>query len=408
VAGPETPDAFRLTCLSIVRTAAHSVTRVVHLISGLMYGGGQKVALDLLDGLQASREIEAELWLLGSRHDMLRERATFVADYSGHYSSLSVLFATARIVRARLAASKIDVVHSHGWDADMIAYLAAFGRPEARVVHLHVTPAWIFAQTAQHRARRLMTSRFLTGKRTRVLAVAHAVRDHWTAAFGKLAAKADVVYNSADPVRFSPGFPDADRDETTFVVGTACRLTPQKGLAVLLRAMAEFVQRSPRRTILRIAGQGPERDGLERLAKELSIAHLVEFLGHVDKTEHFYQTLDAFVLPAVSDEGMPLAIIEAMACGVPVITTNIGGSSEVVRDGVDGYVVAPDSSPALANAVFDLSNNRSGRLGMACNALERARGTFSPSKQLSAVTKVYAELAGTGRLQPQTDASRAG
>lgn len=368
------------------------MTRVVHLISGLMYGGGQKVALDLVDGLQASGAIEAELWLLGCRYEALRERARFVARYEGDYSSPVTLVAAAGRVRAQLAASKVDIVHSHGWDADMIAFLATLGRREARVIHLHVTPSWISSTRPQHQVRRLMTGALFTGDRTRVLTVADAVRTHWARSFPNLAADAHVVYNSANTLRFQPAPQAPDSDPPILTLGVACRLAPQKGLSVLLHALARLAKDGRTSIKARIAGEGPERETLCRIAHELQIDGAVEFLGHVGNVETFYQSLDALVLPAISDEGMPLTILEAMATGLPIITSDIGGAKEVVRDGIDGIVVPPNAPEALAAALLELRDNPTRRRDMGQSALERVRSQFSPMSQIDALAGIYGQV----------------
>lgn len=367
------------------------MTRVIHVISGLMYGGGQKVALDLLDGFTL-RGADARLWLLGCRHDVLRERAEHVVRYDGAYSSPATLIAAARRVRALLAASAIDIVHSHGWDADTIAFLATLGRPEARVVHLHVTPTWIFSARPQHQARRLVTGAVFAGDRTRVLAVANAVRAHWARSFPTLAAGARVVYNAADTLRFcpTPTAPIINRD--TLTLGVACRLAPQKGLGVLLHALASLSENTSTPIALKIAGEGPEREALSHIAHELKLDGVVQFLGHVDAVETFYRSLDVLVLPAVSDEGMPLTILEAMATGLPIVTSEIGGAKEVIRDGVDGLIVPPNEPEALAAALVELRDNPARRRQMGRNALLRVQSEFSPRAQVEAVAEIYAQL----------------
>lgn len=370
------------------------MTRVVHLISGRMYGGGQKVALDLLDGLAMTGQVDAQLWLLGCRYDSLRDRATFIADYDGDYSSLSTLFSAARRVRAQLAKSEIDIVHSHGWDADAVAFLATFGRrQEARIVHLHVTPAWIFSKSLHHAARRLLTAGVLSGQRTRVLAVARAVLKHWSLVFD-LGRNGQVIYNSVDSQRFHPpsSTTSADGDPGGLRFGVACRLAPQKGLEVLMRAFAQTLGGIGGPCTLWIAGEGPEREKLVQLANDLGIVHAVTFLGHISEVDQFYRTLDVLILPAVSDEGMPLAILEAMASGLATITTDVGGSGEAIRDGIDGIIVPPKDAESLSAAMTGLLASPERRRTMGNSALQRARSEFSSRSQIEAVAAAYATL----------------
>jgi glycosyltransferase involved in cell wall biosynthesis len=110
----------------------------------------------------------------------------------------------------------------------------------------------------------------------------------------------------------------------------------------------------------------------------------------------FYQTLDIFVLPAVSDEGLPLAILEAMASGLPIVATDVGGTREAVRDGVDGFVVPPNAPDALSAALSTLVDDPTSRIEMGRRALARARSKFSPPHQINAVAASYQALIDRG------------
>lgn len=365
------------------------VLRVVHLVSGLMYGGGQKVALDLMAGLSTSEATkETELWLLGSRHDSFSAHANVVVQYDGNYASPLTLLSSAQALRSHLKAKRVDIIHSHGWDADMIAYLATVGRHESRVVHLHVTPNWILSNSPKHQARRLATDLVFSGAQTRIVCVAEAVRNHWTPVFRRLSTRAIVIHNAADCQRF---FPVARATEPNLVLGVACRLSAQKGLDVLIQALPEILRLAPQ-VRLKIAGEGSEHSALERLASDLNAAHAIEFLGHIDDIEHFFRSIDIFVLPAVSDEGLPLAILEAMATGLPIVTTDVGGACEAVRHGVDGFVIPPRSQSKLIQAVVELADNPELRAFMGQSAAARARAAFSPEAQLNAIRATYAGL----------------
>jgi glycosyltransferase involved in cell wall biosynthesis len=283
-------------------------------------------------------------------------------------------------------------VHSHGWDADIVAFLATLHRRESRVVHLHVTPDWIVSSEPQHRVRRLMSNLMFSGSRLKVLTVASAVRDHWAQSFPNLANQADVVHNSVDVSVFRPA-PHRSREQgSTLTLGVACRLSPQKGLRGLLRALPDVIQKSPTPVVLKVAGDGPDRPELERLTRELGLRRHVEFLGHISDVSAFYRLLDVFALPAVSDEGLPLAVLEAMASGLPIVATDVGGTREAVRDGVDGFVVPPGVPEALAVALSTLAEQPNRAQEMGQSALTRVRSTFSPRSQVNAVAKSYSSL----------------
>ncbi|MFX0204880.1 MAG: glycosyltransferase [Candidatus Hodarchaeota archaeon] len=138
------------------------------------------------------------------------------------------------------------------------------------------------------------------------------------------------------------------------VIISVANLTPVKGMSYLIRAM-----RSINDGKLVIIGDGPERKDLESLSLNLGLSDRVLFLGWVNHGLRFWNHLrnsTVFVLPSIS-EGFPRALIEAMACGLPVVATKVGGVPDVIRDGVNGYLVPSRDEEALSEAIEKVLNN---------------------------------------------------
>jgi glycosyltransferase involved in cell wall biosynthesis len=131
-------------------------------------------------------------------------------------------------------------------------------------------------------------------------------------------------------------------------------LTPVKGVDVLLRALAEAVARGAKSRLL-VAGDGPERSRLAALAAVEGVADRVQFLGHLEHValRELMRSAIVLVLPSRS-EGLPLVVLEAMASGTAVIGSRVGGIEEIVRDGWNGVLVAPNDPHALAEALIAL------------------------------------------------------
>ena len=132
------------------------------------------------------------------------------------------------------------------------------------------------------------------------------------------------------------------------VVGTVARLDPVKHLQALVEATAQLVGRG-RPVHALVVGDGPDRDLLEREARARGLEHAVHFLGHRDDARAYLPGLDVYVNCSIS-EGISLTILEAMAAGVPVVATAVGGTPEIVTDQVGRLVPARDAS-ALADAL---------------------------------------------------------
>jgi colanic acid/amylovoran biosynthesis glycosyltransferase len=155
----------------------------------------------------------------------------------------------------------------------------------------------------------------------------------------------------------------------------AARLAPEKGIEFLVEALAVLIRRNYD-VRLRIAGGGPSRLALENLAQKLGVMERVQFLGMLSEQDltHELSSSDLFVLPSFA-EGLPVSVMEAMALGVPVIATNVAGTSELVENGETGLLVRPTDSEALANAMITMMGDydlrrRSAQLGRAKVARE--------------------------------------
>jgi glycosyltransferase involved in cell wall biosynthesis len=146
--------------------------------------------------------------------------------------------------------------------------------------------------------------------------------------------------------------------EGPVVIGTAARLSPEKGLTYLIDALVTLRERYGERVTLRIAGEGPERAKLEAQVATLGLADAVEFTGWLehDKLPAFLNELDVFALPSTW-EGFGVAAAEASACGLPVVATDVYGIPDVVRPGVTGLLVPPKDPAALARALGQLIDN---------------------------------------------------
>jgi glycosyltransferase involved in cell wall biosynthesis len=171
----------------------------------------------------------------------------------------------------------------------------------------------------------------------------------------------------------------------------AARLSAQKGHAFLIRAMKILVDQG-HELELRLAGDGPKKEQLTKLANELGISDRVRFLGFLteDQVTRELQDSDLFVLPSFV-EGLPVSAMEAMAIGVPVIATNIAGTSELVEDGRTGLLVRPSDSRALADAVVRMINDYDFRLRAAELGRKKVSDEFDLDKECANLNEFLLE-----------------
>jgi glycosyltransferase involved in cell wall biosynthesis len=176
------------------------------------------------------------------------------------------------------------------------------------------------------------------------------------------------------------------RDDTAPLVLTVARLDAQKGIVHLLDAAAAVPHVS-----FAIAGDGPDRAALEQRAVALGVSDRVRFLGHRQDVPSLLAAADLFVLPSLY-EGLPLAVLEAMAAGVPVIATAIGGTDEVVRDGETGMLVPPANPAALAAAIARALAGRESASRLALAARSLVAREYSVASMVRSVSHLYEEL----------------
>lgn len=177
------------------------------------------------------------------------------------------------------------------------------------------------------------------------------------------------------------------------------RLEPQKGLDVLLDAWKDVVGWQPG-ALLIMAGNGSLAPMLRDKAEQLGISSTIRFTGWLspDELRRYYQAADLFVLPSHA-EGMSNALLEAMACGLPVVASRVGGNEDVVVDGVNGYLVEPGKAAPLADAVARLLHDSGAASAMGLKGRELMESNYSMHPVTECYINLYHELSdSSGRL----------
>ena len=201
-----------------------------------------------------------------------------------------------------------------------------------------------------------------------------------------------VIPYGADLDLFRPE-PRPERDAV--VVGTAARLSVEKGVRYLVEAFARLRQRFAERVTLRIAGDGPEKGRLQDLARRLGVD--IEFAGWLEHRDlpAFLQGLDIFVLPSLF-EGFGVAAVEAAAMELPVIGSRVHGIPDVVADGKTGLLVPPRDPASLADAIAALVEDPRRRRQMGAAGRAFVAEHYDWSKNAAQMERLYCDLAGSG------------
>lgn len=293
------------------------------------------------------------------------------------------------------------VVHTRNLAA-MEMQLVAFLTPGARRVHSeHGRDVYdLHGTNRKYNLLRKLVSPFVQ----RYIAVSRDLENWLTTTVGINPRKVSQIYNGVDQVRFSPRqgkrespFETGLIDDRSLVVGSVGRLAQVKNQLALIDAFALLVERQPtlRRNIrLLIVGDGPQFAEAEQRIADRDIRDIALLTGDRDDVPELMGLMDVFVLPSLG-EGISNTILEAMACGLPIIATHVGGNPELVEPGKNGYLVPSGDIPALAESIGDMVNDAAGRQRMGAASLEQVRDRFNWDRTVQKYLSLYDGLLGT-------------
>ncbi len=171
------------------------------------------------------------------------------------------------------------------------------------------------------------------------------------------------------------------------LLGCVGVLSPDKGQEWLIRALAELRKKFPSARLL-LAGDGPCRERLQRLAEKAGIADAVIFAGFIPDVESVYAAMDVFLLPSFF-EALSNALMSAMACAIPSIAFNLGGPAEIIEDGTSGLLVEPANVEALCAAIAKVLSNANFAESLGEKGRQRIEQEFSADKMVDGIIDVY-------------------
>lgn len=304
-------------------------------------------------------------------------------------SDLQVLFALSR----HLKNEKYNIIHAHASKPGFITRMAAWG---TGVPVLYSPHCFAFHDGAGFLKSRLtaflefLAAKFLTEK---IVFVADGEKDlALRYSVGKVESMV-TIYTGIDTERFSTVL-DTDLVRLSlgvsvdvFLVGAVGRMSKQKAPLDFVR-MAKILNRNNPSIHFIWIGNGPLLSDVENMVKELSLSEVFHMPGHRSDVPEILRTLDCFVL-ASKWEGFPIVLLEAMAAGAPIISTNIAGSNEAVRNNIDGWLVPAGDLEAMAEAVKDLINSPEKKVEFCNNARKRVEQNFQTQLMLDKLQNLY-------------------
>ncbi len=368
--------------------------RVLELRSVRGLGGGPEKTILLGAARSDPRRFRITVCYIRDARDRqfrMRERAEELAlDYveivERHSFDPSIWRALRSLVRDR----HIDIVHAHEHKTDLLALLLA---KVEDVIPLATAHGWS-GLSAKERIYYFFDRRLLA-RYPVVVAVSEPIRRALIAEGAHPAAVRRIpngidhqYFTRDDSVRRSTraalGIPDS-----TIVFGALGRLEPVKRFDVLISALTSLTIEAP--SLLLLAGDGSCRAALEAQSDMLGLRNHVRILGHRDDVREIHQALDVYVQSSDS-EGIPNAVLEAMALETPVVATDVGGTREIIDDGVHGLLVPGSDPAALARAMTNTILNRDATRDRVRAARQRIEEELSFQARNTAIEGIYEEL----------------
>ncbi len=379
----------------MISRRANLSIKVCHLAMGDLWAGAEVQLFSLIEDLTRSPEwqIFVVLFNEGRLAEELRRIGVPVTVFPERsMGSLAIMWGLAKVFRA----GHFDLVHTHKNKDMCLGSLAAVGAGVPCIVRtVHGLPEpFTGIQALRMRAYDFLEECTIRLCVKRLIAVSSQIFQVLKDRYGP-----EKVVQIHNGVRLGRAIevPDAldmkrslGLSPSCRIIGTVGRLTAvkwQEGILECLRQLSS----SKRDVYCLIVGDGPLREELERKAKELAIEDRVRFLGHRNDTGNLMRAMDIFVLPSLH-EGVPMAILEAMALGRPIVATHVGGIPEVLTDQVHGVLVPPRDSKALAKACESLLDDPSLAEAYGREGKRRVEQEFSSRVMGARVASLYREI----------------
>jgi len=371
---------------------------ILYLVTGTNVGGTERSLLEICRHLDHSRyrPVVVSLKKEGPVAPMIRDLGTEVIslgmrEEAGILSAAEFTLGLLRLPRL-LRGRSFDLLHSFLFRANI------FGRLTARRCGIARTVSSYRGTLEEPKPWMLSLDR-VTLKRADALCtlsetLAAELRDRLQAPPEKITIIPNGIDASAARRAVADCAPHArrrlDLSPADMVLVAVGRLHAEKGLSFLLEAFRPFFHQHPR-AVLVLAGDGPERERLQKQAEALRVAARVRFLGTVLSPWEVLAAADIFVLPSVH-EGMPNALLEAMAASLPVVATAVGAVPEMVEDGRQGLIVPPGDPASLTGAIERLAWSPDLRKEMGVRALQRATDAYSLDTARGKLEDLYEKL----------------
>ncbi|MCJ8503132.1 glycosyltransferase [Desulfatitalea alkaliphila] len=358
-------------------------SHAMQLINVLDFGGAESLALNISMYLNKLGKCQTSVCgLFGGEGPLVghaeKNEVKVYFFKSDDGNRLKVMWNLYRLLKEQ----NVTVVQVHG------SYLLQYAAFPAKLAGVRL----IYTEHAKYslcKSRKLRrNARYFSLLVDKVVCVSNDLKNFLINDIGVNPYRVEVVHNGVNLSAFQPKKIKTENrsDQDKLIIGTVARLSDPKDHTNLLHAFSQVVKIRPNLQLI-LVGDGELRPNIENMIQELNIWPHVKMLGRRSDIPDLLASMDLFVL-ASKREGFPIALLEAMACGKPVIATDVGGVKEIISNCEDGIIVQSESSEALAGAILKLSDDKALRDSIAARGYEKVQSNFSEQAMMEKYMKL--------------------
>jgi glycosyltransferase involved in cell wall biosynthesis len=373
--------------IGIATPPAVDTIGVLHVINGEHYAGAERVQDLLAAGLPECGFHVGFACLKPGRFEEARQyrAAPLVTLPMAHRLDLRAVWRLVAIIRR----GGYRLVHAHTPRTAMVGRMAAWAAGVPMVYHVHSPAPHDSTRRWRNRVNALVEWGSLRG-RSRLIAVSRSLCQHLVGQ-GYDPARIAVVHNG---VPCLAPVPDRVPPRGVWTLGTVAWVRPRKGIEVLLDALA-LLRRQGLPVRLRVVGplETPAYEAkLQAQVGRLGLGDSIDWTGFTTDVPAALRQMDLFILPSLFGEGLPMVVLEAMACGVPVVATRVEGVPEAIRDGREGVLAEPNDAAGLARAILRVVSGELDWAQLRARAIRRQVRSFSARSMAAGVARVYRQV----------------
>jgi glycosyltransferase involved in cell wall biosynthesis len=375
--------------------------KIAYILTPVTFGGAERVSLNFLKSVDRTKfDVNPILFLrpyepepyflielkkLGFRHVAFPIARKETGDFLRPIRCFSQLYSV-------LKNGCFDVVHTHGYQADLLGVSCCrlLGLPHLTTLHgfISTDKKLTFYNKISCMAFKLSTRMLCVSENLKKVLIAAGVSEKIIQVMPNAVPSdwgREIIQSKRKAVR-----KQLQVKEENFVIGYSGRLSLEKGLKYLILAFEELVQRNAELRLW-IVGEGPQRTELEDLCCERNIVKYVTFTGFQENVIDFMAGMDVFVLPSLT-EGTPMALLEAMSVGQPIIASEVGEVPRIISTSENGLLVSPGDTWQLSHAIHTVLDDASFAKRLSDNARQTVEKKYSIGAWVKKIEQIYLEV----------------